>query len=391
MTFIVRSINIYIQNILVKSIRFLRAKKNIFVWFFPALINFSAGRPFAKKRILVLYDLSTQPFSIGDILIMQEAALILKEEFGAELVDFALLYDFSSSLNSDIAFKDIAPENAINNLISLLPVAQVNPYIGSIFAFNHRKQLEKFISDNIKTYYVWPSGWAFEIRREYLYYRIFDEIIYPFYKRNGRIPVLSARKPLEKWASNFFNKYCKDSIPVTVNLRNNPKFQTSRNLTIEHWIEFFSKCENIYNTKFIIICAQSEIDERLRNCRNVLIAKDFSTNIEQDLALIQCSAIHLGVPSGPATVAFFSEKPYIIFKGELHKQFFKHSDMVSLSSDGVQKFCFAGDSQLFIGGVESSSKMLTEFDKIYCSINHESWRLNNSVKEAYIEIANWLR
>jgi hypothetical protein len=270
-------------------------------------------------------------------------------------------------------------------------VAQVNPYIGSVFTFNDRKQLEKFICDNIEIYHVWPSGWTFEVRREYLYYRIFDEIIYPFYKRNNRVPVLSARKPMEKWATDFFSKYCGDSIPVTVNLRNNPKFQTSRNLTIENWIEFFNKCENIYDAKFIIICARSEIDERMRECRNVLFSKDFSTNIEQDLALIQCSAIHLGVPSGPATVVFFSQKPYLIFKGELHKQFFKNNDMVTLSPDGTQKFCFARDSQLFISGVESSSKMLTEFNKLYYSVEVEAWRSNNGVNGPHIEIANWLR
>jgi hypothetical protein len=354
-------------------------------------MNIAIGRPFSEKRVLVLYDLSIQPFSVGDILIMQEAALILREQLGTQLIDFALLYNPNSPSNNDAAFKDIVSETAINNLISLLPVAQVNPYIGSIFTFNHRQQLEKFISDNLTIYDVWPSGWTFGVRREYLYYRIFDEIIYPFYKKNHKIPTLSAREPLKKWASIFFKRYCSDSLPITVNLRNNPNFQTSRNLTIEHWVEFFNKCGNTYNVKFIIICARSEIDERLRNCQNVLFAKDFDTNIEQDLALIQCSAIHLGVPSGPATVAFFSEKPYLIFKGELHKQFFKHHDMVTLSPDGTQKFCFASDSQLFISGVESSSKMLAEFHKIYSSFEVNAWLSNNEINKANIEIASWLR
>ena len=122
-----------------------------------------------------------------------------------------------------------------------------------------------------------------------------------------------------------------------------------------------------------------------------MFAKDFYTNIEQDLALIQCSAIHLGVPSGPATVAFFSQKPYLIFKGELHKQFFMHNDMVTLRSDGTQKFCFASDSQLFFSGVESASKMLIEFNKIYYSVERQSLRANNGIKEAHAEIASWLR
>jgi hypothetical protein len=65
--------------------------------------------------------------------------------------------------------------------------------------------------------------------------------------------------------------------------------------------------------------------------------------------------------------------------------------MVTLSPDGTQKFCFAKDSQLFIGGVESSSKMLTEFNKLYYSVEVEAWRSSNGVNGTHIEIANWLR
>ncbi len=382
---------INIKNILTKIIRFFRIKKNIFIWFFPAIINITIRRPFSKNRILVLYDLSIQPFSIGDILIMQEAALVIKEELGAQVIDFALLYNPNNPSNGDVAFKNIVPETAINNLISLLPVAQVNPFIGSIFTFNDRMQLQKFISDNLEIYHVWPSGWTFEIRREYLYYRIFDEIIYPFYKKNQKIPILSAREPMKKWASIFFNKHCGSCVPVTVNLRNNPKFQTTRNLTTEHWLNFFKKCEDICDVRFIIICARSEIDDRLRDCRNIIFSKDFDTNIEEDLALIQCSAIHLGVPSGPATIAFFSEKPYLIFKGELHKQFFKHNDMVTLGANGTQRFCFAKGNQLFIGGTESSSIMLHEFKKIYSTFDSKAWRLNARLNENNSEVASWLR
>ena len=37
------------------------------------------------------YDLSSQPHSIGDILVFQEASLVLKEEFDLEIIDFVFI------------------------------------------------------------------------------------------------------------------------------------------------------------------------------------------------------------------------------------------------------------------------------------------------------------
>src|SRR5688572_17417624 len=52
---------------------------------FPALAN--------EKRLLLIYDTSIQPFSIGDILIAQEGSLVLRERHQLGAVDFALLYE----------------------------------------------------------------------------------------------------------------------------------------------------------------------------------------------------------------------------------------------------------------------------------------------------------
>ena len=88
------------------------------------------------RRLLIIYDLSSQPFSIGDILIFQEASLVLRENFGVDTIDFAFVYNPDNPTNGDQAFSSITESNVVYHLASILPIVQVNQYLGSLFVFN---------------------------------------------------------------------------------------------------------------------------------------------------------------------------------------------------------------------------------------------------------------
>ncbi len=158
------------------------------VWVMQSIKGF---RPHGneQKRLLAVYDLSSQPFSIGDILIYQLASLVIREQYNLGLVDFALVYDPQRPASADPAFAHITPENALFHVASILPVAQVNPHHGSLFIFNSHRQLKQFIAAHVGEYYVWPSAWRFW-KRIYNYYEVLNHLIHNHFQRHGSIPHL---------------------------------------------------------------------------------------------------------------------------------------------------------------------------------------------------------
>jgi hypothetical protein len=322
---------------------------------------------------------------------MQEGSLVLREKHNLDMVDFALLYDSEHPASPDPAFSSITENNAMYHLASILPVAQVNQHLGSLFLFNSRRNLLRFIADNADLYYVWPPGWKFAFS-EYLYYEIFNDLLYNHYKKHGSIPRLTCRQFLVDWAQAFYRKHVHPQVPVTVNVRNNMAFQTHRNLRLECWLEFFHHCETRYPAKFVVVCARSEIDDRLRHCPNVIIAKDHHTGIEQDLALIHTSAIHMGAGSGPASIAWFNDKPYLMVNTVYGPQYFAHPEMIRQEEENVQRFWFAGPLQHIAGGAETTELLIREFARMWAAVDVQHWQSPVSLGENQeSEMSTWLR
>ncbi len=359
-------------------------------WAFPALGRLLLPAGANERRLLMIYDLSSQPFSIGDILVFQEASLVLRKMHNLGEVDFAIVYDPKNPGASNPEFASITETNVLFNLASILPVAQVNENLGSLLVFNSYIQLHRFIADNGDFYHIWPSGWHASTR-EYLYYSVFNDLLYAYYRTHGSIPRLGCRPFLVDWALLFYKKHAYPQVPVTVNIRNNKALGTHRNLDLEIWLQFFQFCETRYPAKFVVICARSEIDDRLRRCQNVIVAKDYHTGVEQDLALIHASAIHMGASSGPATMAWFSTKPYLIVNTDLDPDLY-HPALVK-REDKVIRFAFATPAQCFIVGAETTDLLIREFARMWEAIDVKPWQ---SESDCVIDsqdrvVRTWLR
>ena len=163
---------IYIRQILGVAYRPILVRIKVLIWFFPGLWSiFFLNRP-KKKRLLVIYDLTTQPFSVGDLLTVQEASLVLNKKYGTEFIDIAIVCDQQDPKLNDSAFKKINSENYFYHLAAILPVAQVNPYLGSVLAFNSYLELQEHVLSNIDRVHIWPSKWQASVTRDYLYYSI---------------------------------------------------------------------------------------------------------------------------------------------------------------------------------------------------------------------------
>ena len=346
--------------------KFKRAFRRLSWLVAPALTWRSSNEK--DRRLLIIYDFSAQPYSIGDILILQEASLVLRENFDVHTVDFAFVYDPKEPTNGDPAFVNITEENCLFNLASILPIAQVNPYLGSVFLFNSHAHLERFVIDNYDRYHVWPSAGEY-IEKKYMYYDVFNTLLFNYYKERKTIPYLNSRPPLLSWANGFLREHILPSVPVTVQLRRNP-VNKRRNSHYESWFTFFEYCENVYPATFVIICSKSETDERLRKYSNVLIAKDYYTSIEQDLALINASAIHMGAGSGPGAIAVFGAKPFCLFNTgiiwELHRGKVQEGDS--------NRMFFSSRWQNLFSGQETSDLLINEFKRMWSTVDLDYWK-----------------
>lgn len=384
---ILKIVETHSKNLLRTS--YLRVKRlAVFLsWLIPSFYNIVFKKQNKERRLLVIYDFSSQPFSIGDILMVQEAALVLRDNEGLDLVDFALVCDPKNAVADKRAHGSITENNYIYHLSSVLPAAQVNQHLGSCFVFNSHKQLQCFIEDNFDSYHVWPSAWQFASKK-YLYYDIFNNLLYNYYQKHKTIPHLSCRPLFIEWAGAFFSQHVLPDVPVSVQIRNNNRFGKNRNTNIEEWLNFFQYCDGKYPVKFVIVCALSEIDDRLRHHRNVLLAKDFHTGLEQDLSLIQTSIFHMGAGSGMATMAIFNLKPYLITNTNVITHYYRGM----IQDEEFLRFSFASPLQRFTIGLESTEQLITEFARMWDAVDVAQWKLWANTNAAQEDgLSTWLR
>lgn len=341
-------------------------------WAFSAQGNLLLDGASRDRRILAIYDTSSQPFSVGDLLLFQEASLVLAQKHQVDIVDFAIVYDPVNPASSDPVFAGtVTEDNVLYHVASLLPLAQVNHKLGAFFVFNSHEHLHRLIADNADRYHVWPSGWSMATR-EYLSPIVFNDLLLEHYKEHNSIPLLSCRPFLKDWTVNFYREHAYLQVPVTINIRNNKGWHQHRNSQLDSWLALFQYCETRYPVKFVIICARAEIDERLRHCANVILAKDHHTGVEQDMALIHGSAMHMGAGSGPATMAWFSNKPYLMVNTDYKPgEFYEHAGMILQTEENIQQFWFAGSNQRIAKGAETPELLIKEFEFLWKSVDPE--------------------
>jgi len=316
----------------------------------------------SAKRLLIIYDFASQPFSIGDILMFQEASLVLRERYAIDRVDFAMTYDPANPVVPDPAFSAIGPANFLSHLPTALQAAQVNPHLGSLFLFDSHNNLEDFASRNLARYMIWPPLSRY-LKHEYLYYHIFNEILFPHFHEFGTVPALTSRSYARDWAEKFIRDNVKSDVAVTVQLRRNYA-NPARNSDYEAWHTFLKQSENRYPVKFIVICNRDEMDPMFGDLSNAIFAKDHFTGVEQDLALIEVASMHIGASSGPGVMAIFSSKPYCFFNSGMLLDRYK-----GLIQEGnVSRLFFASPQQRFVQERESADSLMFEFNRMWSSL-----------------------
>lgn len=337
-------------------------------WAFPRAGLVRRSGSGYEKRVLAVWDFGSQPYSIGDLLLLQESALALAHEHGISLIDVCLLAEPHDP--SRQSFKDLNVNSGsyMGFILSLLPVILAGSHVGELHLFDSRREMETYVGNNAHRYYIWPPGDIYIHKKDLGYLSLL--FLAEFYEKHGFVPPLTFRPALVNWAHAFIVRHVSPAVPIVVQLRSAGTYNPFRNSVIESWLELFRYCENRFPVRFIVICAKVEVDERLRHFDNVIVAKDFDTTIDQDLALIQCAAAYMGMSSGPSTVAFLGNKPYSMLNTWIERSWF---DKVVRKQPWGFSFIFAQENQRCLQGSETPEVLLEEFSRLYSAIDPASW------------------
>lgn len=350
-----------IKRVFAKPFDHLKRAKYLLSWLFPSFRSIFFTISKADKRILAIWDFRVVPFTVGELLYCQEMTLILREIHHVDKIDFVLVCDERQPARSDGGMTN---DNFHFYFSKLLPVVFANPHLGSVMIMDSPDMLTKFIADNHERYIVFPpyrdnSGKYLARYSQYFNYML------NFFEENHYIPHLSCQPAMQMWARKFFADKVRPKFPVVVQLRN-ASTATYRNADLDCWFEFFAICEKQYNVTFVMIGEKDEIDTRFRQLSNVIVAKDYNTTVEQDLALIQVSMLFLGTTSGPMTMAMFSDLPYVIYGFRT-----VHERLVP-----GQQLPWATSLQKIVWEPETIEKLTYDFNWLFKQIGTEKWGEN---------------
>ncbi len=104
----------------------------------------------------------------------------------------------------------------------------------------------------------------------------------------------------------------------------------------------------------------------MQKWNNVVFAKEFSTTIVEDLALIQFSIMYMATTSGINTSAHFSNLPYLIFR-------YPNESINILSSENTKVPYYQKKQQQNIKFNENAELLYDEFIKIYSQLDKKEY------------------
>ncbi len=262
-----------------------------------------------EKRMLAICNLGTIAWGVGELLRWQEQTLMDRYECGNDkIIDIIWYYDPEHPAFRKVM---ISKENYYYYLSKLLPLAHVNPHLGSFMLMDNFDTVCKYVQDNSELYYVMPPLEIVAKPKNLLYRTIFNRMV-NFHKQYGFIPHLSCKPAMLLWARHFLivNRI---RYPVAVHLRCS-KIRSFCNSNFKAWFDFFNFCAGSHKKiKFVIIGTREEIQPEFRTLKNVIFSKDYGTTVEEDMALIQLSFIFMGCSSGPGMMVAYSDIPFLIF------------------------------------------------------------------------------
>lgn len=352
--------------------------------FIKYIFNVSPSKK--KEKILGIWNFQATNFGIGGLIEFNLQLLCEAHRRVINEIDIALLYNPLTPVKKSKYSSWITKDNIHYHLMEQFPLLNVNPKLSSIFIFNSKEEFDSFLNKNIDKYYLVPSLFTYvnELSGRLGIYRFFKD----FYLKYGFLPKLKIPESTDLWSKALINKYANGRFVVAVSLRSNPFHSLSRNADINVWKSLFEYClRKKYNIVFLILGRKSEMTDELR-LPNVLLSKDYNTDVQQNLALIQNSLFYMATSSGLISFAFLSNDiPYIItnflrdFKdGFVNYKWLNPKTNILWQNKEFQKLSFEKETPEFL---------IKEFENLFSKVDKIKWLKSLTLNTDVDSLLNW--
>ncbi len=316
-------------------------------------MNSLAKNEFDADTMSVFFDFSYKHYALGDTLTELIQVLCYCENSNVSSVDVFLIIDPDNPAALTQGF--ITADNYISHLHGLIPAFTCIPNLRSLHILRdviHASYLRVLANHSGSP--IWPP-FSDQVKKN-IRYPIDHKFINEFFRLNKTLPKLCHPKGYEAWTKSFIKEHFPQQKLVVINprqsrLTNSPTV-VYRDADLDDWYQFLSNCaDTMHDVMFVQVGGFMEWEYRLQSLPNVFIPRKHGLNLAHELAILCSSDMFIGTSSGFATMATFTDIPYLICNIE---HFFAEFAGVEV---GASNFPFAHQNQTLLWEREEPSLM----------------------------------
>ncbi len=309
------------------------------------------------NRIAGIFDLARSGGSLGTLLILLEELEIQRRVQRAEVVDVVLVADAKVLVGGIAQDGAHAPNGAglSRSAATLMTVVRAMSGVDGCHACFDRQALDEVMGLIRGGCLLWPDfgtllagGHSYDS----------TAAIREFHARTGTIPRLSVSAARLAWARSYLNAKAGGRLAIAVHMKNNPRISGQSNADLASWHAFISSCRRNVPAHFFLI-GDDATNAAFRALPNVTVARDDGVAIDGYLALIQAAGLFMGMMSGPANMALFGSKPYLIFKHPDH-----HAEEMAQELGDADHYPFALPDQRVLRMWDTAENLGRAFESV---------------------------
>lgn len=267
-----------------------------------------------RGRFAGIIDYSYQHYALGDALTTQVNLACLAREANCTAIDLYLIVDpvFPAAPSQGFINQDNYPVY----LDGLFPAFLCLPGLASIRIVRDSMAAGLMLTSLVASRTpMWPS--LGEHLRRRMTYPMGHEVINAFHAREGYLPRLSPPRGYGRWAREFRARHWPGRYVVCINPRqsrlSNVPATTYRDSPLEEWHALIDQTAARHpQVHFVMLGGFPEWERSLARRANVSIPRAMGLTLAHELALLCAGDLFMGTSSGFATMATFTEVPYVI-------------------------------------------------------------------------------